>query len=179
MRGMDGFSVGEVARMAGVSVRTLHHYDAIGLLASRERTEGGYRVYTDAAVARLRRILFYRELDFRLGEIAAMLADPDAGTDDHLRDQHRRLRARKARTDELLRAIEDEMEHRAMGIDVAKALAEEHRRHLCRWFFECTPEMHRDIAALYVSDPRYMETWDDVAPGFSQYVHDAVVANAG
>ena len=60
----------------------------------------------------------------------------------------------------------------------ARALAEEHRRHLDRWFYPCGHEQHRGLAALYVADPRYTAQWDDVAPGFSRYVHDAILANA-
>lgn len=68
--GMSEHTVGEVARLAGVSVRTLHHYDEIGLLPPSGRSESGYRLYSAADVERLRRILFYRELDFPLEEIA-------------------------------------------------------------------------------------------------------------
>lgn len=57
-------------------------------------------------------------------------------------------------------------------------LAEAYRLHLSRWFYDCSHEMHRGIAELFVSDPRYGTTWDEVAPGFTQYVHDAIVANA-
>jgi predicted transcriptional regulator len=55
-----GYSVGELARLAGVSVRTLHHYDHIGLLVPSERTAAGYRQYSAADVARLHRILVYQ-----------------------------------------------------------------------------------------------------------------------
>src|SRR5665811_82764 len=71
--------VGEVARLAHVSVRTLHHYDDIGLLAPSGRTAAGYRLYSEADLRRLRQVLFYRQLDFGLDEIAAMLADAGAG----------------------------------------------------------------------------------------------------
>ena len=70
------YTVGQVAHLSGVTVRTLHHYDEIGLLSPTERTSGGYRVYTDADLERLRRILFYRELGFALDEIGTILADP-------------------------------------------------------------------------------------------------------
>jgi DNA-binding transcriptional MerR regulator len=57
-------TVGEVARLAGVSVRTLHHYDEVGLLPPSGRSEAGYRLYSPTDLERLRQILFYRELDF-------------------------------------------------------------------------------------------------------------------
>jgi MerR family transcriptional regulator, thiopeptide resistance regulator len=111
-------TVGELARLAHVSIRTLHHYDAIGLLVPSERRPSGYRVYTTADVQRLRRILFYRELDFGLDAIRQMLAEPAATTDTHLRRQHQLLRARIARQQQLLDALEKEMEARQMGISL-------------------------------------------------------------
>jgi DNA-binding transcriptional MerR regulator len=58
------YTVGVVAELAGVSVRTLHHYDEIGLLEPNERSAAGYRLYSTDDLRRLQRILFYRELDF-------------------------------------------------------------------------------------------------------------------
>jgi DNA-binding transcriptional MerR regulator len=251
MRRMSAYTVGEVARMSGVSVRTLHHYDEIGLLRPSGRSDAGYRLYSAADLGRLRRILFYRELELSLDAIAEILADPDARDDDHLRRQHRLLRERRARTDALIEAIETEMEAREMGIsltaeeqleifgdkfaehrdeaaerwgdtdawkdserraaaytkddwlqikreadanidafaDALRAgepadgpvpmdLAEAHRRHISTWFYDCGHDQHRGLAELYVSDPRYTEPYDAIAPGFSHYVHDAIVANA-
>ena len=59
-------TVGELADLAGVTVRTLHHYDGIGLLSPSARSAAGYRRYDDADLLRLRQMLFYRELDFPL-----------------------------------------------------------------------------------------------------------------
>lgn len=59
-----GYSVGQVAGFAGVTVRTLHHYDDIGLLVPSERSHAGHRRYSDADLDRLQQILFYRELGF-------------------------------------------------------------------------------------------------------------------
>lgn len=70
---MDGYTVGEVARLAHISVRTLHHYDGIGLLTPSGRSPAGYRLYSEADLHRLRRVLFYRELEFGLDEIAETL----------------------------------------------------------------------------------------------------------
>ena len=66
-------TVREVSRITGVSVRTLHHYDAIGLLKPAQVTEAGYRLYDDAALGRLQTILLLRELQFPLKEIAKIL----------------------------------------------------------------------------------------------------------
>ena len=70
-------TVTEVSRRTGVSVRTLHHYDAIGLLKPAEVTDAGYRLYDDGALERLFQILVYRELDFSLKEIRELLDAPD------------------------------------------------------------------------------------------------------
>ena len=61
---------------------------------------------------------------------------------------------------------------------VAMDLAEAHRQHLARWFYDCNYQMHRGLAELYVSDPRYTAEYDKIEPGFSGYVHDAILANA-
>jgi MerR family transcriptional regulator, thiopeptide resistance regulator len=81
-------SVGAVARLAGVTVRTLHHYDEIGLLTPSGRTPAGYRHYGEADLERLQRILFYRELGFGLDEIKTVMTDGHADAVAHLRRQH-------------------------------------------------------------------------------------------
>ncbi len=70
-------TVKEVSQLTGVSVRTLHHYDAIGLLRPSKVTDAGYRLYDDAAIGRLQSILLFRELQFPLKEIKQMLDHPD------------------------------------------------------------------------------------------------------
>lgn len=69
-------TVKEVSRLTGVSVRTLHHYDAIGLLRPTRVTQAGYRLYDDAALLRLQTILLFRELEFSLKEIRDILDSP-------------------------------------------------------------------------------------------------------
>ncbi len=112
------YTVGQVANLAGVTVRTLHHYDEIGLLAPTDRTSGGYRSYGVTDLERLRRILFYRELGFGLDEIAKILADPRADAAEHLRRQHRLLSERIDRLQAMAAAIEKELEAQQMGISL-------------------------------------------------------------
>ena len=71
------YTVIEVSRLTGVSVRTQHHYDSIGLLPPADVTQAGYRLYDDAALQRLQNILLFRELQFSLKEIKAILDAPD------------------------------------------------------------------------------------------------------
>ena len=83
-----GHTVGDLARVAGVTVRTLHHYDAIGLLVPSGRTPAGYRTYDYPDVLRLQRVLSYRTLGLSLDAIGALLDDPTADPVEQLRDQH-------------------------------------------------------------------------------------------
>ncbi|MGY1709661.1 MerR family transcriptional regulator [Geodermatophilus sp. SYSU D00758] len=109
-------NVGEVAALAGVTVRTLHHYDRIGLLSPSGRTSAGYRRYAPADLERLHQVLVYRELGFPLEEVATLLDDPAADPAEHLRRQHRLLLDRLERTRAMVAAVEKEMEARQMGI---------------------------------------------------------------
>jgi DNA-binding transcriptional MerR regulator len=75
---MDANTVGAVAALTGVSVRTLHHYDHIGLVVPSVRTPAGYRGYTDADIERLHLVLVYRAVGLPLDEIRALLDDASA-----------------------------------------------------------------------------------------------------
>ncbi|MFF1731728.1 MerR family transcriptional regulator [Streptomyces sp. NPDC058247] len=112
------YSVGQVAGFAGVTVRTLHHYDEIGLLAPVGRSRAGHRRYSDADLDRLQQILFYRELGFPLDEVAVLLDDPDADPRAHLRRQHELLTARIGKLQKMAEAVEHAMEARRMGINL-------------------------------------------------------------
>lgn len=113
-----GYSVGQVAGFAGVTVRTLHHYDEIGLLSPSGRSGAGHRRYDDADLDRLQRILFYRELGFPLDEVAVLLDDPESDPREHLRRQHALLTERIARLQQMATAVEHAMEARKMGINL-------------------------------------------------------------
>jgi DNA-binding transcriptional MerR regulator len=245
-------SVGAVARLAGVTVRTLHHYDAIGLLGASDRSDAGYRRYADTDIERLQRILFYRELGFGLDQIRDVMTDGDADAVAHLRRQHEMLLDRIARLERMAAAVEKAMEARTMGInltpeerlevfgdfdpdehaaeaeerwgdsdpyreskrrvasytkadwdrikaqgqaaveqvvgamsagkpadsDEAIAGAEAHRRQIDEAFYPCSHEMHVGLAEMYIADPRFTATYEKIAPGLAQYLHDAITANA-
>lgn len=106
---MDGkrYTVGDVARMAHVTVRTLHHYDAIGLLAPSARSATGYRLYTDADLRRLHQILLFRELDFPLEAIRGLLDAPAFDRRTALRAQRELLTERVRRAEAVLRAVDE------------------------------------------------------------------------
>ena len=248
----DGMSVGDTAALAGVTVRTLHHYDRIGLLSPSGRTAAGYRRYAAADLDRLHRVLVYRELGFPLEEVATLLDDADADPEAHLRRQHGLLRDRLERTRAVLAALEKEMEAHAMGVSLtpeekfevfgdfdpdqyeeevqerwgetdayaqskrrtssytkedwvrikaeaddvvrrfaesmragtpadsprAMDVAEDHRQHISRWFYDCPPAMHAGLGRMYVEDERFTAHYEAVAPGLAQFVSAAVRANA-
>ncbi len=99
-------TVHEVSEITGVSVRTLHHYDAIGLLSPSARTESGYRLYGDEDLARLQQILLFRELEFPLKDIRGIIDSPGF-------DQSRAL-------DQQIRLLELRREHLERLIDLAR-----------------------------------------------------------
>ncbi|MDN0198052.1 MerR family transcriptional regulator [Streptomyces sp. S.PNR 29] len=246
------YSVGQVAGFAGVTVRTLHHYDDIGLLVPSERSHAGHRRYSDADLDRLQQILFYRELGFPLDEVAVLLDDPEADPRVHLRRQHELLTARIEKLRKMAAAVEHAMEARKMGIDLtpeekfevfgdkdpeqyaeeaeqrwggtpqyaesqrrtarytkedwnriqaemahwgerydalmtagdpptgeaAMDMAEEHRQHICRWYYECSYEIHTGLGEMYVSDERFKAFYDSMRPGLAEHLRDAITANA-
>jgi len=250
----DTYSVGEVARLAGVTVRTLHHYDEIGLLRPPMRTEAGYRRYTRGDLLRLQRIRLFRALDFTLDDLRVLIDAPDADLRAALVEQRGALLRRMEETRSLVTIIDrvldsvpatndegtpqmivDEMfkgfrneefereaEERWGGTDAWKeskrrvttyglddwrvmaaearaindgllahfaagdpassvpalALAEEHRQHIGRWFYECSTEIHVGLAEMYVTDARFRKHYDDQAAGFADYVAGAIRANA-
>jgi DNA-binding transcriptional MerR regulator len=246
------YSVGRVADLSGVTIRTLHHYDEIGLLSPGGRSEAGYRVYEHSDLERLQRILFYRELGFTLKEISTIIDDPNTDAMGHLRRQRGLLVARIERLDAMVDAIDYEMEAKTMDIKLtpeerfevfgefrpedhaeeaqrrwgetesykesnrrvskytkedwlklkaeaeevqnrlaaafesglapdseeAMAGAEAHRQHISRWFYECTYEIHRGLAEMYVSGARFRSNYDAQTPGLAVYIKEAAHANA-
>jgi DNA-binding transcriptional MerR regulator len=103
---MNNYSVKKLSKLAGVSVRTLHLYDKLGLLEPSVRTEARYRLYGEKELLRLQQILFYRELDFPLKEIAAILDDPAFDVVEALEGHKKALLARKERINTLVGTIE-------------------------------------------------------------------------
>lgn len=247
-----GYSVGQVAGATGVTVRTLHHYDEIGLLSPSGRSTAGYRRYDEEDITRLHQILLYRELGFPLSRVAAVLDDPlhDPGT--QLRRQYELLTERIQRLQSMLTAIEQLLEAEEMGTslspeerlelfgsdfredyaeeaerrwgdtdayrqsqrrtasytkqdwqriqaesaeveqraaaalragvpadsETAMDLAEEHRRQISRWFYDCGYDLHRGLTSMYVQDDRFRQRYEAIASGLAEYLRDAAEANA-
>jgi len=112
-------TVQEVSRLAGVSVRTLHHYDAIGLLKPASVTSAGYRLYDDASLHRLQIILLFRELQFPLKEIKIILDHPDYDAAKALEQQIVLLELQLKQTKKLISLAREIMQggYSTMGFD--------------------------------------------------------------
>jgi MerR family transcriptional regulator, thiopeptide resistance regulator len=251
MQEMTTWTVGQVADVFGVTVRTLHHYDELGLLVPSERSAAGYRLYTEGDLTRLQQIVVYRRLELPLDEIASLLAgDEDPGV--HLRRQREAVMTRLDELTDIVvaidRALERDMEERPATTAELKELfgdgfsdehqqeaqerwgdtdawrqsasrtkryttadwaqvkveaeavnsafiaalqagepatsvaamdaAEAHRLHIHERFYDISYDFHRGLADMYVADPRFTKTYDDLAPGLAAYVRDAIHANA-
>jgi MerR family transcriptional regulator, thiopeptide resistance regulator len=244
------FTVGELAKLTGITVRTLHHYDEIGLVQPSDRSRAGYRLYDDGDVLRLQQVLLFREVGLPLDEIAGVLDDPGFARAEALRRHREALVEKRGRLDAMLVALDaairleesrghmqpddvktlfdgfqpeehaEEAKERWGDTDAykesmrrtkqygkpeweairregdaiyarlaelmregapaddarCKGIAEAHRAYLDRWFYPCSTAMHRGLAEMYVSDPRFAANLEKVAPGFAQYLHDAIVA---
>ncbi|MFE9404122.1 MerR family transcriptional regulator [Streptomyces sp. NPDC006530] len=110
--------MGRVAGLAGVSVRTLHHYDEIGLVRPSARTAAGYRAYSAHDVERLREVLAYRRLGFGLREVAELVGDPSIDAVAHLRRLRGLIQERRDHAVVMVAAIDRELEARAKGLMV-------------------------------------------------------------
>lgn len=245
-------TVGELSRLSGVTVRTLHHYDEIGLIRPSQRTAAGYRLYSDEDVLRLHQVLVLRELGLSLPDIARALDEDTGGDRAALLRRHRAaLAERRGQLDQMLAAVDraltalekgtqtmtpedfqkmfdgfdpaayeaeakqrwgdtdayKESQRRTRGYGKAeweqiaresaaiyarlaelmregaapsdprvRAAVEEHRAHISRWFYDCSPELHRGLAEMYVADPRFTKNIDKAAPGLARFLSDAIRA---
>ena len=113
--------IGEVARLAHVTVRALHHYDRIGLLRPTGRSEAGYRQYTEGDLERLQTVLLYKELGFGLGEICDLLAVPGFDRREALRAQRAQLARRSERLDAMLALIDRTLAALDEGIPMGRS----------------------------------------------------------
>jgi len=100
-------TVREIAELTGISARTLHYYDEIGLFAPTSKSEAGYRLYDDKALETLQQILFFREFDIPLKEIKAVIENPNFDKNQILQMQRKMLVTKKERMERLIASIDD------------------------------------------------------------------------
>lgn len=244
-------TVGRAAQLAGVTVRTLHHYDEIGLVVPSQRSQGGYRLYGRREIARLQEVLFFKELGFGLEEIKDIVTRPGYDRATALRRQRELLETKAGRLLTMIEAVDAAVDAERRGTtmtneemlevfgdfdpaeyeeevrqrwgdtdayresaartarytkqdwqqigresgeindafielmqagtpaDSAEAMdvAERHRAHISRWFYECTPEIHAGLGQMYVADQRFTDNIDKAAPGLARYMSEAIAAN--
>lgn len=179
-------TVGEVARLTGLTVRTLHHYDEIGLLVPAGRTEAGYRMYGEAELIRLHDILVWREMGIPLEEIARLLDDPGYDMTTSLRRHREQLAARATEIERRIERIDGLIEKADGGMTMDDDF-------LTELFEGFDPTVHRDEAqrrwgsteAYEVSRRRAEELdadeWrrikregDEITEGFARLLRDGV-----
>lgn len=136
------YQVKEVARLAGVSVRALHHYDEIGLLAPSSRTKAGYRLYSDDDLLRLQQILIGRELGMPLEEIKRSLDDPSFDRRAALEKQREELAVRAERAAAMLRAIDATLA--ALPNDEGRTMREMNKDEIAALFNGFDPALYED-----------------------------------
>jgi DNA-binding transcriptional MerR regulator len=112
---LTALTVGQVAEQFGVTVRTLHHYDQLGLLVPSQRTSAGYRLYSGEDITRLQNVVVYRRLGFRLEEIAVLLDEPSVEVGAHLRRQRAAVLSRLEEMRDLVKAIDRALEKEMSG----------------------------------------------------------------
>ena len=100
-------TVKEIAKLTGISIRTLRYYDEIGLLKPAKVSEAGYRLYDEQALAKLQEILFYKELGLSLADIRSVLEDPEYDREQMLLTQKRLLEQKRNRLNSLIELIDD------------------------------------------------------------------------
>ena len=113
-------TVSQVSKLSKVSVRTLHHYDELGLLRPAARSEAGYRLYEQRDLVRLQQILFYRELEFSLDEIKEILSDPSFDLRAALLSQRHLLEEKITRLSAILSAVEKNIQQLTGGYHMSK-----------------------------------------------------------
>jgi DNA-binding transcriptional MerR regulator len=184
------YQVKDVSQIAGISIRALHHYDEIGLLVPKVRTEAGYRLYTDDDLLRLQQIVIGRELGLPLefevskyeDEAKKRWGDTSAyqqatqRTKRYTADDWKNLRAEQAAiyADAVAVMRAGKEPHDGDALDVA----ERHLVSIDRWFYPCSSAMHRGLADMYASDSRFSENIDKHGEGLTAFLAAAIRANA-
>ena len=249
---MDVLTVGGLARLAGVTVRTLHHYDEIGLVVPGGRTRAGYRTYGTEEVERLQEVLFFRALGFGLDDIKRIISQPGYNRAEALHRQRQMLESQADHLLALIDSVERALQAERTGIkmsnedalgvfgdfdpaeyeeeakqrwgeteayqqsarrtarytkqdwELLKAevdgiyrrflalmaggsppgaaapmdVAEEHRAHISRWFYDCSKETHAGLGQMYLADVRFKENIDKAGEGLAEYMSAAIAANS-
>ncbi len=158
----------EFAELTGVSVRTLHYYDEIGLLKPCfVDKQNGYRFYDETSLERMQEILFYRELDFPLKSIAEILASPNYDKQKALAEQKRLLTLKKSRLERLIAALEQAEK----GEITMSAFDNSEYETACQQYEDEAKRRWGDTDAYKQSQAKtagyYKDKWNDVLAGMN------------
>lgn len=252
MKVTEAMTVGEVARLAGVTVRTLHHYDEVGLVVPAGRTDAGYRTYGHDEIERLQEVLFFRELGFSLAAVKQIVTGPGYNRADALAQQRALLEAQAERLLAMVDAVDRAVRAERTGMQLSKEemlevfgdfdpseyeeeakerwgesdaykqsaqrtsrytkqdwvqlggeadainqrfldlmaagvpgddaaamdVAEEHRAHISKWFYDCPKPVHAGLGQMYITDQRFQDNIDKAGAGLAEYMAAAMAANA-
>lgn len=165
-KGVFHLKVKEVADVVGISVRTLHYYDEIGLLIPDDTTKSGYRLYSERNLEQLQQILFFRQLGFPLKEIKAMLESPTFNQVEALQMHRDILLEKRKNIDELIQTIDKTIKHSKGEIEMTakekfqgfhfdnNAYEKEAR---ARWGDQAVDASNKKLSALSKNEKRDME----------------------
>lgn len=177
------FLIKKVSEISGVSVRTLHHYDEIGLL-SPKKNENGYRYYSEDDMSFLQMILFYKYLGFPLKQIKELLKQEDPEILHHLKKQLVLMQKEKQKGREqeitdgfnnIFFAISDNMSKGLKATSKENTeLAKKLHKHICEYSFDCSADVFSSIGYGYVKNPEFKNNMDKFREGMAQYLCDAI-----
>ena len=171
-------TVHEVAKLTGITARTLHYYDEIGLLKPSIITEAKYRQYTDDDLTRLQEILFFREVGFALKEIKELLDSPHYVRSEALERHVLILEAQKERIEALISLVKDTIngnkeikffysmarnifeklamyENSPAESSEVQAIVHEWQQYISEHFYECNKQILSNLGVLYITDERF------------------------
>lgn len=162
------YTVKQLADLAGISPRTLHFYDEIGLLKPASHGENGYRYYGEESLLRLQQILFYRELDFNLKDIRALMERPDFDVMQALQSHKQALQRKAKRLNRLIATIDKTLLH-------LKGKTEMDSEELFEAFDEEKQKRYEQEASQLWGDTHVKESrkrWDRYSPKQKQAIMD-------
>jgi len=179
--------VKEVADLVGISVRTLHHYDEIGLLIPEETTEAGYRNYSDDNLETLQQILFFKELGFPLKKIKEIISSPSFDREEALSMHRNMLLEKRVRLDRMIETVEKTMKHmkgeiqmsnkeKFEGFDFSHNPYEQEARE--RWGDQAVDKANNKIGSMSKSEKKdFEETFNGIYRKLAAIRHTAPESN--
>ena len=163
-------TVKEVSKLTGVSVRTLHYYDAIGLLEPTKVTDADYRMYDDTALSRLQNILLFRELQFPLKEIKEILDSPNFNQEEAVAQQIKLLELQYKHIGELI-SFAREIQTKGVKIMNFEVFDTKENEN----FYTCSNDILKELGEMYVCDDRFKKNIDCFGgEGTAEFVRDAI-----